>query len=382
MIQDDSQNNAATLNCRHCGGHNTFKPRELWPDPDSVSCVHCGESFFWPKHKAIPGLKPEHYQHPMDRAARRNLQQIPGLDTVLKVLMREGLVRYQQLLLKQNSVQVNTHHLNRYYHLMENGAAVFGLNKLPELYIEQSPQPNAYTFGADDHLIVVTTALLDLLTEQELESVLAHELAHVHCDHVLYKTAARILSTLAVDFAGRFFGLASSVIYPVIYGLLYWDRTSELSADRAELLVNHNPETSLSLLLKLAGGSQSSNPQLDIDAFRRQAQQVQELSENNWLLKAYLIIQEANSTHHFATWRAQQTDQWAQSSQALHLMAGQFDSATQDSTGDQQDPEQEPIGIGDIVAEFRRMFGLEPKQEEASTQQSESHNSDRENEGP
>jgi Zn-dependent protease with chaperone function len=260
---------------------------------------------------------------------------------------------------------------------MENGATVLGLDKLPELYIEQSPQPNAYTFGADEHFIVVTTALLDLVNEQELESVLAHELAHVHCDHVLYKTAARILSSLAVDFAGRFFGLAGSVIYPVIYGLLYWDRASELSADRAELLVNHNPETSLILLLKLAGGSQSSSSQLDIEAFRRQAREVQELSENNWLLKAYLIIQEANSTHHFATWRAQKMDQWADSGQALHLMAGQPPEGESDTESSQtqrpeqnEDPEQEPIGIGDILAEFRRMFGLESSPRERPSESS------------
>ncbi len=68
----------------------------------------------------------------------------------------------------------------RYHNLVEGLAIAAGLPK-PRLYLVESAAPNAYATGRDpDHAaIAVTTGLLEKLNRQELEGVLAHELAHV-----------------------------------------------------------------------------------------------------------------------------------------------------------------------------------------------------------
>ncbi|MCD0229585.1 M48 family metalloprotease, partial [Enterobacter hormaechei subsp. steigerwaltii] len=53
--------------------------------------------------------------------------------------------------------------------------------KTPEVAIYHSPEPNAFATGAsrNSSLIAVSTGLLDHMTRDEVEAVLAHEMAHV-----------------------------------------------------------------------------------------------------------------------------------------------------------------------------------------------------------
>lgn len=68
----------------------------------------------------------------------------------------------------------------RMYRMVENLAITEGM-PMPKVYIIDDPAPNAFATGRDpNHAIVAaTTGLLDIMNDQELEGVLAHELAHV-----------------------------------------------------------------------------------------------------------------------------------------------------------------------------------------------------------
>ena len=66
------------------------------------------------------------------------------------------------------------------------------------------PQPNAWTSGDTKIFITVTSGLVEMLSEKELDAVIAHECGHILCRHVLYHTVARyILSGVdALGFLG------------------------------------------------------------------------------------------------------------------------------------------------------------------------------------
>ena len=91
-----------------------------------------------------------------------------------------------------------------------------------------------------------------MLSETELLGVIAHELAHIMSGHVLYKTLLWLLvnvsqATLQLPF--------SRLALPaIIAALKEWDRKSELSADRAGMLVLQDKTPAFALLMKLAGG--------------------------------------------------------------------------------------------------------------------------------
>jgi heat shock protein HtpX len=73
----------------------------------------------------------------------------------------------------------------------------------PEVFIVKSTMPNAFATGrnAEHASIVVTDALVELLDEEELEAVLAHELAHVKNGDTLLGTVVAVLSGLLTALA-------------------------------------------------------------------------------------------------------------------------------------------------------------------------------------
>jgi len=93
-----------------------------------------------------------------------------------------------------------------------------GLPK-PALYIIPSQAPNAFATGRNpEHAAVaVTEGLLQILDEQELEGVVAHELAHV-------KNRDILISSIAATIAGAIMMLASMARFSAIFGGMGGDR--------------------------------------------------------------------------------------------------------------------------------------------------------------
>ncbi len=81
------------------------------------------------------------------------------------------------------------------YNIVENLSITAGL-PMPKVYIVNDPSPNAFATGRDPkHAVVAaTTGLLNILDRNELEGVMAHELAHVGNRDMLVMTVAVVLA--------------------------------------------------------------------------------------------------------------------------------------------------------------------------------------------
>jgi heat shock protein HtpX len=79
----------------------------------------------------------------------------------------------------------------QYHNLVEGLTVASGLPK-PKLYIQDKPEINAFATGRkpENGKISVTTGALEKLDKDELEGVLAHELAHIQNRDVMYMTLA------------------------------------------------------------------------------------------------------------------------------------------------------------------------------------------------
>lgn len=68
----------------------------------------------------------------------------------------------------------------RLYRIVENLSIATGM-PMPKVYVIDDPAPNAFATGRDpQHAVVAaTTGLLDIMDDEELEAVMAHEMGHV-----------------------------------------------------------------------------------------------------------------------------------------------------------------------------------------------------------
>ena len=140
---------------------------------------------------------------------------------------------------------------------------------MPALYIIPDQQPNAFATGRDyEHAAVaVTEGLLNLLTEEEVEAVIAHELSHIkHYDMLIGTVAATISGAIAMlaNF-GMFFGgdrdrptnpiimIALMIIMPLAATVIQMavSRNREFMADEGAARMTGHPEWLQSGLAKL-----------------------------------------------------------------------------------------------------------------------------------
>ncbi|OPY17408.1 MAG: hypothetical protein A4E69_00012 [Syntrophus sp. PtaB.Bin138] len=143
----------------------------------------------------------------------------------------------------------------------------------PRIAIMQSPVPNAFATGRNPkHAVVACTdSIMRLLKKDELEAVLAHELAHVKNRDILTMTMASFIAMIAsmimqsfffsALFGGRERGggwivvwIVSIVVYAISTLLiLALSRYREFAADRGSALITKNPRALVSALKKISG---------------------------------------------------------------------------------------------------------------------------------
>ena len=86
---------------------------------------------------------------------------------------------------------------------VENQARQWNL-QMPEVAIYHSPEPNAFATGAtkNSSLVAVSTGLMNSMTRDEVEAVLAHEMAHIgNGDMVTLTLIQGVVNTFVVFFA-------------------------------------------------------------------------------------------------------------------------------------------------------------------------------------
>jgi heat shock protein HtpX len=161
----------------------------------------------------------------------------------------------------------------RLHEIVERLSTDNGLPK-PKVAMVNSPVPNAFATGKSpkSSLVAVTTGILDLLDNDELEAVIGHELSHVRSRDVLVLTLASLFSTVAwylVRF-GLFGGLqarnrntAGTSAIVLLVAITTWvvsfliiraiSRYREFSADRGGAIMTGKPDKLASALLKISG---------------------------------------------------------------------------------------------------------------------------------
>jgi Zn-dependent protease with chaperone function len=159
------------------------------------------------------------------------------------------------------------------------------------------------------------------LTDEETLAVIAHEVGHIHAEHVLYLTAARLLEALAnVSLAATpIAGIVKDILSATMRGaLMAWARRAELSCDRAAMLVVQNEHVIGRTMMKLCGGTFASK--IDYDLFLEQAREFQKNYDEKALDRFWADIISAGLSHPFPVWRVAEILKWTEEGEYAEVM--------------------------------------------------------------
>ena len=267
--------------------------------------------------KALSNLQPEAFMHPSDVVALTAVKNVWGLDTVVRKMNEHGFEKVYRLRHMGGNIRVTERTCPKYYKMVGECAKILDMTNLPDLYIEQTPMVNAYTTGVEHPMIVLNSGLIDFMNDDEVFAVVAHEMGHIKCDHVLYHTVAQFLSV-----ASGMLGLAGLAVAGINLALLEWSRKSELSADRAALLAVQDPNVVTTVLMKLAGGSQKIASEIHYGDFIQQSKDYKELANSSTLNTMYTIFNNMSREHPFPVMRASEIVDWAKGGEYADIISG------------------------------------------------------------
>ena len=275
------------------------------------------------------------WEHPADRGALVALRKLKGFDTVLKALSGLFNERAVRLIFLGSAIRVDERQFSRLHRLLTEVAQTLDVPELPELYVSANPFPNAVTIGMNKPFIVVNSALVDLLDDEEMRFILGHELGHAVSGHAVYQTLLQRLIQLS--------GVLNSIpvgglgFRAIMAALMEWSRKAELSADRAGLLATQDPTTAFRVHMQVASGGHLDD--LDTTSFFAQGAEYDGATDlRDSVLK--LLLVEARS-HPFAVVRATELRRWVDAGDYTRILGGVYPKRTSDDEAKVSDAAKE-----------------------------------------
>jgi Zn-dependent protease with chaperone function len=266
----------------------------------------------------LTGISSRAWEHPADKGALAALRELRGFDDVLKALSGIWDERAWRMMFLGGAIRSDHRQHPRVHRLFAEAAATLDVTSLPELYVEMSPLINAQCVGMTKPFIVVTSAAVAQLDDEELRYILGHEIGHMLSGHAVYRTMMLILRNLATNLA--WLPIGSIALRGIIAALQEWWRKAELSADRAGLLAGQDTSAALRAHMKMAGGGDLS--EVDTTAFLEQAAEYESTGDlRESLIKLRLTL---NLTHPLPVARAADVRRWVDSGAYARILTGDY----------------------------------------------------------
>ena len=314
----DSLTKSHSIKCRFCGQINKVRPDYKNGD---ANCGRCKLPLSNEPHKKFKDLHKDEYIHPADAKALAAVKAIPGVDSALKRLLAwtgESAIRVSFM---ASAVKVTPKQCPDLYAQLEIACETLGV-EMPDMFVQQKPIVNAFTGGVEKPIIVLHSGLIERLNDEETLAVIAHEVGHIHAEHVLYLTAARLIEfALNRSIAALLPGaeiIKLVVSLGIASALLSWARRAELSCDRAAMLVSQDPHVIGRTMMKLAGGTFASK--IDYELFLEQGREFKKTYDANRLDRFWADVMNAGLSHPFPVWRVAEILEWVETGQYHHLM--------------------------------------------------------------
>jgi Zn-dependent protease with chaperone function len=254
--------------------------------------------------RSVARVFPSAFQHPLDAEALRALGGLAGFDDLIRLVSEHGVEKSERVLHYASLVRVGPRQCGGLYRVYRACVERAGITPEPALFL-QPGQINALTGGIETPYLILDSGTVSLLSQNELEFIIGHELGHIRCQHLLYHFLGAHLRDLAgmIPIVGKLIGIGAEA------ALEEWRRKSELSADRFGLLVCQDLDAALRVMVKWSGVPPAYYHQIDIDAFVAQNDDFEALDQDK-LSFVYKILHTLERSHPWTVVRAAALREW------------------------------------------------------------------------
>jgi len=266
--------------------------------------------------RVLTGIAPRAWEHPADRVALAALRKIPVFDDILRKLFGFFGEKPIRLAFLASSVRVSERQFPRVHDLYQDVLRTLDAPEDYPLFVSQTPIVNAGAYGMDEPFIILNSGTVKLLDDEQLSYVMGHEVGHIMSDHVLYRT----MTVLLIQLASMGFPIVGLAARAILVALLEWSRKSELSSDRAGLLAIQSPQGVMGTMLKMAGGGDSED--MNLDEFIIQAEEYRE--SGDVADQVFKVLNLMGQSHPFYVLRVAEIRTWIEEGEYDRILRGEY----------------------------------------------------------
>lgn len=281
------------------------------------------------------------YRHDLDQKAFDALSAFPKFVKLRESYLANVDEKAAKINFLSTAIRLSKNQSPEVYDLLPPICEKLGI-AIPELYYIKSKEMNAATGGSTTPYIFVTSELVEKLPAEMISNVLAHECGHIACKHCLCRSMASMLIDGIKNSPLSCIPAVRRCLTPtMVKALLFWDRCSELSADRAAALCDGGASKTIDVLLKLNGYDQVNREEflkqvLDLKAFVND-------SKSNQLMELMLVQDES---HPWLATRAYECYEWSKTDQFKDILDGSY--TVEKAQEEQNQPEEIEVLMADV----------------------------------
>lgn len=294
---------------------------------------------------------PALYRHDLDQRAFDAVNAFPKFVKLREAYLANADEVAAKIDLLSTAIRISDKQFSEVYTLLPPICKKLGI-AVPELYYMKSKELNAWTIGSTVPFLCVTSRLVNELPSDLIATVLAHECGHIACKHYLYHSMASLLID-GIDRSplSKVPAVRKYLTPTLVKAILFWDRCSELSADRAAVLCDGSADKTVELLLKLHGYKNINREEflkqsMDLKAFVND-------SSSNRLMELMLT---QNETHPRLATRAYECYEWSKSDRFQGILVGTYTPASLEK-------EEQPLEETEVISAELAVATVKPETE-------------------
>lgn len=214
---------------------------------------------------AIKGLDVSTILHPEDKSTMDTLKKIPGFKTIVDKTVGSIMEKYAAIEYSAEGINVTSNCMPSIHRQVVEACRILDIAEVPACSTDWLYNISSFSVGEKSRRIVLQSGAVDLLTTDELNFLIGHELGHMKCGHKTYHmlTEAMYMPVLNSDL--------KIWVNLIKMPLLNWYRVSDFTADRLGLLCCQDIEAALKTMIKMAGLPKKFHSKIHIHSFIQQA---------------------------------------------------------------------------------------------------------------